>query len=104
MWFIQGYENDFVQKKTSPTFDSFQTAVLNQMKQCYNDRFKCKFKFSDRYSHVTYTVPTCPGSSGAAVWHFFEENGVHKRLEAIHRVYDPNIGLNFAQYGHESVL
>ena len=103
-WFLMGYESDITRMEKSTVFESFQTAVLNQMKQYYNDTFQCKLNFSDRYTHVTYTVPTCPGSSGASVWQFFEENGVHKRLEAIHRGYDPKIDLNFAQYGHESVL
>ena len=108
-WFLKGYENDIVQSydnrlKQSAVFESVQTDVLNYMKQCFNDKHNCNVEFSDRYSHVTYTVPTCPGSSGASVWHYFKENGVHKRLEAIHRGYDPKIGLNFAQYGHELVL
>ena len=108
-WFLKGYENDIVQSfderlEQYTLFESVQKEVLNQIKQCFNEKHNSNVEFSDRYKHVTYTVPTCPGSSGASVWHFFEENGVHKRLEAIHRGYDRNTKLNYAHYGHESVV
>ena len=72
--------------KNTPEFESLENSLMNEILHKYKlSRSSVKKNLPRHNKHVQYTIPTCPGSSGAMILGWEVRGTEVKQIHAIHR-------------------